>query len=365
MYNHLGPEGSVHSRYGPYFTDAYQTPWGDGLNVAGAGSDHVRRTFIESATRWITDFHVDGLRLDAIDQIYDPTAKPFLEELIGAVHSAGRRGGRTVLTFVESAANNPEHVRPRPGGIDADAAGRRRPPTLHIAVTGDTPRYYVDYQGAADLAEAYVRRWVFTGRYSVYRERHHGSRLTTSTATTSSSSARTTITSATPQRRTATVRPRQRLVAAAAVVLSPFTPLLFMGEEYGETRPFPYFIDHADPVLIEAVREGRAEEFSAPSGRADRRSGRSGTFDGDRRPVGGAVEPHRSILAAYTELLALRRLHGVLHDPTAEQRSSGRARRSSSTAGRRCPVGADPPPRRWSAGPADRPGTDSDDSWST
>ena len=176
VYNHIGPEGGVHSRYGPYFTDAYQTPWGDGLNVAGPGSDHVRRTFIESATRWITDFHVDGLRLDAIDQIYDPTAKPFLEELIGAVRNAGRRGGRTVLTFVESAANNPEHVRPLSrGGIDADAAWDDDVHhALRVALTGDTRGYYVDYQGAADLAEAYVRRWVFTGRYSVYRERHHG-----------------------------------------------------------------------------------------------------------------------------------------------------------------------------------------------
>ena len=325
VYNHLGPEGGVHGRYGPYFTDAYQTPWGDGLNVAGPGSDHVRRTFIESATRWISDFHVDGLRLDAIDQIYDPTAKPFLEELISAVRSAGRRGGRTVLTFVESAANNPEHVRPRSrGGIDADAAWDDDVHhSLRVALTGDTRGYYVDYQGAADLAEAYVRRWVFTGRYSVYRERHHGrpaddvDRNHFVAFSTNHDHVGNTPNGARPP-----FDHRQRLVAAAAVVLSPFTPLLFMGEEYGETHPFPYFVDHSDPALVDAVREGREREFSrsewceAVADPADPATFEAAILD----PSVATVEPHRSILAAYTELLALRRLHGVLHDPTAEQR---------------------------------------------
>ena len=325
VYNHLGPEGSVHSRYGPYFTDAYQTPWGNGLNVAGAGSDHVRRTFIESATRWITDFHVDGLRLDAIDQIYDPTAKRFLEELIGAVRNAGRRGGRTVLTFVESAANNPEHVRPRShGGIDADAAWDDDVHhALRVALTGDTRGYYVDYQGAADLAEAYVRRWVFTGRYSVYRQRHHGKPADDVDRNhfVAFSSNHDHVGN-TPNGARPPFDHRQRLVAAAAVVLSPFTPLLFMGEEYGETRPFPYFVDHSDPALIEAVREGRAQEFarsewSEPvADPADPATFEAAILD----PSITTIEPHRSILAAYTELLALRRVHGVVHDPTAEQR---------------------------------------------
>ncbi len=325
VYNHSGPEGGVHSRYGPYFTDAYQTPWGDGLNVAGPGSDHVRRTFIESATRWITDFHVDGLRLDAIDQIFDPTAKPFLEELIRAVRAAGRRSGRTVLTFVESAANNPEHVRPLSrGGIDADGAWDDDVHhALRVALTGDTRGYYVDYQGVADLAEAYVRRWVFTGRYSVYRERHHGKPADDVDRNhfVAFSSNHDHVGN-TPNGARPPFDHRQRLVAAAAVVLSPFTPMLFMGEEYGETHPFPYFVDHADPELIEAVRKGHAEEFSRfewsepIADPADPATFESAILD----PSVAAVEPHRSVLAAYTELLSLRRLHGVLHDPDAEQR---------------------------------------------
>ena len=326
VYNHLGPEGGVHGRYGPYFTDTYQTPWGNGLNVAEAGSDHVRRTFIESATRWITDFHVDGLRLDAIDQIYDPTAKRFLEQLIRSVRSAGRRrSGRTVLTFVESAANNPEHVRPLSrGGLDADAAWDDDVHhSLRVALTGDTRGYYIDYQGVADLAEAYVRRWVFTGRYSVYRERHHGKPADDVARNhfVAFSSNHDHVGN-TPNGARPPFDHRQRLVAAAAVVLSPFTPLLFMGEEYGETRPFPYFIDHTDPALIEAVREGRAREFSRSewsepiADPTDPATFEAAILD----PSVAAVEPHRSVLAAYTELLALRRLHGVVHDPNAEQR---------------------------------------------
>ena len=109
VYNHLGPEGNVFGRYAPYFTDAYRTPWGDAINVAEADSDNVRRTFIESATRWIEDFHVDGLRLDAIDMIHDPTASSFLEELTAAVHASGAAAGRTVLVIAETREQRPGH----------------------------------------------------------------------------------------------------------------------------------------------------------------------------------------------------------------------------------------------------------------
>ena len=194
---------------------------------------------------------------------------------------------------------------------------------LRVALTGDTRGYYVDYQGAADLAEAYMRRWVFTGRYSAYRERHHGKPADDVDRNhfVAFSSNHDHVGN-TPDGARPPFDHRQRLVAAAAVVLSPFTPLLFMGEEYGETHPFPYFVDHSDPALIEAVRKGRAEEFSRAewsepvADPADPATFESAILD----PSVATIEPHRSILAAYTELLTLRRLHGVLHDPTAEQR---------------------------------------------
>jgi maltooligosyltrehalose trehalohydrolase len=325
VYNHVGPEGAVLNRYGPYFTPTYRTPWGDGLNVADAHSDPVRRTFIESAVRWITDFHVDGLRLDAIDMIYDHTAHPFLEQLIDAVHVAGAAAGRTVLTFAESAANNPAHVRPvESGGIGSDAAWNDDVHhALRVALTGDRRGYYVDYDGVHDLAYALERRWVFTGRYSIYRRRHHGRpaddvdhRRFVAFASNHDHVGNT----------PAGARPPydhdQRLVAAATVLLGPYTPMLFQGEEYGERRPFPYFVDHSDPELLEAVRQGRRREFAqadwaeALADPADPATFEAAVLD----PSVAAEEPHRSILAAHTELLRLRRRHAVLHDPDAEQR---------------------------------------------
>ncbi|MGI9052141.1 MAG: malto-oligosyltrehalose trehalohydrolase, partial [Ilumatobacteraceae bacterium] len=264
VYNHLGPEGGVLQRFGPYYSPTYRTPWGEGLNVADAGSDLVRRTFIESAVRWITDFHVDGLRIDAVDTIYDPTALPFLEQLVAAVHAAGAAADRTVLTFVESAANNPHNVRPVPrGGIGSDAAWNDDVHhSLRVALTGDRRGYYVDYSGAPDIAHALEHRWVFTGRYSPFRGRHHGRPADDIDAnrfvvfTTNHDHVGNTPAGARPP-----FDSRQRLVAAAAILLSPFTPMLFMGEEYGETKPFPYFVDHTDPELLAAVREGRRVDF--------------------------------------------------------------------------------------------------------
>ena len=325
VYNHLGPEGSVHRRYGPYVSAKYATPWGDGLNVSEAGSDVVRRTFIESATRWITDFHVDGLRLDAVDTIYDPTAVPFLEQLVEAVRAAGRSGGRTVLTFAESAANDPTLVRPPSlGGIGADATWNDDlHHALRVALTGDRRSYYVDYDGVGDVAHAFARRWVLTGRYSPFRGRRHGR------AADDIDADRFVVFSSnhdhvgnTPAGGRPPFDSRRRLVAAATVLLSPFTPLLFMGEEYAETRPFPFFVDHAGADLLAAVREGRRRDYSGsewteavvdPTAAA---TFESAVLD----PSVIDEEPHRSVLAAYTELLALRRQHDVIHDPEAEQR---------------------------------------------
>ncbi len=325
VYNHIGPEGAVLSRFAPYFTETYHTPWGDGLNFAEAGSDQVRRTFIESAVRWITDFHVDGLRIDAVDQIYDPTALPFLEQLVDAVHGAGAAARRTVLTFVESAANNPDHVRPvARGGIGSDAAWNDDlHHALRVTLTGDRRGYYVDYDGVADLAHALARRWVFTGRYSTFRGRHHGRPVDDVDAeqfvvfTSNHDHVGNTPAGARPP-----FDPRRRLVAAATVLLSPFTPMLFQGEEYGEPRPFPYFVDHGEPELIAAVRKGRRIEFArvewteAVADPADPATFAGAVID----PSIADREPHRSILAAYTELLALRRRHCVVHDARADQR---------------------------------------------
>jgi maltooligosyltrehalose trehalohydrolase len=333
VYNHLGPEGNVLGRFGPYFTDGYRTPWGDAMNVSGPGSDHVRRFFVENAVGWIRDHHIDGLRLDAVHAIVDPTPVPFVEELTAAVHAAGRAASRTTLVTIESSANDPRIVRSREQhgwGCDAvwdDDVHH----ALRVALTGERREYYRGYSGAADVATAWERRWVYTGQYSPTHDRRHGAPAddidhrhfivfdTNHDHVGNTPDGARMLAEAGPD------DPRHRL-AAASILLSPFTPLLFMGEEYGEIAPFPYFVDHGDPDLVQAVRQGRRDEF-ADTDWSDR-----GTVADPADPAtfASAVldatladrEPHRSRLEMYTELLRIRREHLVLTDSTARQEVS-------------------------------------------
>ena len=316
VYNHLGPEGSVHQRIAPYFTDAVRTPWGAAINVAGPGSDLVRRTIIESACRWITDFHVDGLRVDAVHAFFDPTARPFLAELTTAVHAAGAAAGRTVLVIAESSDNDPRLVRPvADGGLGFDAVWNDDVHhALRVALTGDRRGYYADYAGVEHLAAAFARRWVFDGRYSVARGRTHGQRADDVpferfvVFTVNHDHIGNTPDGARPP-----YDDRRRLLAAAAILLSPFTPMLFMGEEYAEPAPFPFFVDHTDPALLEATRRGREQEFRDTwSGHVLDPADPATFAAAVLHPELGEEEPHRTVLAAYTELLALRRRVGVL-----------------------------------------------------
>jgi len=325
VYNHLGPEGNVLPRFGPYLTDDARTPWGAAINVAMAGSDAVRDYFIDSARRWIGDFHIDGFRVDAIDRIVDQTALPFLEQFVGAVRSTAQAAGRTVLVIAESASNDPRVVRPTSvGGLGFDAVWNDDVHhSLRVAMTGDRSGYYVDYAGVADLAEALAHRWVFSGRYSPLRGRYHGR------SADDLPFARFVVFSAnhdhvgnTPLGARPPYDCARKLVVAAAVLLAPYTPLLFMGDEYGDPAPFPYFVDHGDEEVLAATRRGRREEFAA--------AGHTGEVadPGDPEAFARAVldpsiaahEPHRSILAAHKELLRLRRTIDVLRNADAEHR---------------------------------------------
>ena len=331
VYNHMGPEGNVLARFGPYFTDAYRTPWGDAMNVAGAGSDHVRRYFIENAVGWVRDFHLDGLRLDAVHAIFDPTPIPFVHELTSAVHAAAVSADRTALVTIESSANDPRIVRPEAEqGWGCDAVWNDDfHHALRVALTGDHHEYYANYAGAADVAKAWERRWVYSGQYSAGFDRRHGAPADDIdhrrfvVFDTNHDHVGNTPAGARMLADAPIDDPRHRL-AAAAILLSPFTPMLFMGEEYGETAPFPYFIDHGDPDLIEAVRQGRRREFADAVGTGDVAD------PADPTTFASAVldvtlterEPHRSRLALYTELLRIRRGYPVLTDPAAQQHVS-------------------------------------------
>ena len=321
VYNHVGPRGSVHRQFGPYFVDTIATPWGDAVNVAEAASDTVRRTILESARRWIEDFHVDGLRVDAIDVIHDPTARPFLEQLTRGVRAAGAEAGRTVLVIAESADNDPRTVRPdEAGGYGFDAQWNDDVHhAVRVALTGDRRAYYCDYGGVADVATVLADRWL-AGRYSTWRGRTHGraadgipfERFVVFTGNHDHIGN-------TPAGARPPYDRSQRLVAAAAVLLSPFTPMLFMGEEYAEVAPFPFFVDFGDEQLLTATRQGRRREYRDEWTEEVADPGDPATFAGAvLTPSLAGEEPHRTVLAAYTELLALRRRTGVLRGDAAQ-----------------------------------------------
>jgi maltooligosyltrehalose trehalohydrolase len=268
VYNHIGPEGNYLPEFGPYFTERYKTPWGSAMNFDGPYSDHVRRYFIDNALYWITEFHFDGLRLDAVHAILDHSPYTFLEELADTVHERAKKLNRQVFLFPESAANDSRLIRSRNlGGYGHDAQWND---DFHHALRGvlteERSGYYEDYGDFRQLLKAYQEGFVYSGEYSKHRGRRHG------TSARDIPAERFVVFSQNHdqvgnrmlgERLTQLVSFEELKLAAGAVLLSPFIPLLFMGEEYGEEAPFQYFISHEDPGLVQAVREGRREEFAA------------------------------------------------------------------------------------------------------
>jgi maltooligosyltrehalose trehalohydrolase len=319
VYNHLGPEGNVLDAYGPYFTDRYRTPWGAAVNFDGPGSDQVRRYFVENALSWFRDFHVDGLRLDAVHGIVDPTAIPFLSELAGAAEQLGRMLGRQLGLIAESADNDPRVVSPPAvGGLGLGAQWNDDfHHALHAALTGEHLGYYADFGDLGQLARAMSEGFVYQGQYSRYRSRRHGAssmgiepeRFVLFAQNHDHVGNR-------PRgdRLGSIVGPDALRLAAAVVLLSPGVPLLFMGEEYGETAPFAYFVDHADPELGQAVRRGRKEEMAGlgwpdePLDALDEGTFRAAILDRALRLAPG----HAELWVLYQSLIRLRRAHPAL-----------------------------------------------------
>ena len=319
VYNHLGPEGNYLGDFGPYFTDRYRTPWGAAINFDGPGSDEVRRYFLENACSWCSEYRIDALRLDAIHGIYDFSAYPFLAELADAVRALGERENRAIHLVPESDLNDARVVTPRErGGFGHDAQWNDDfHHALHVLLTGERQGYYRDFGTVEDLARAFTEGFVYAGRYSAYRERRHGnsSRNLTARQLVVFSQNHDQVGNRMGAERLPLLASFESLkLAAGVVLLSPFVPLLFMGEEYGETAPFLYFISHSDPGLVEAVRKGRMEEFAAfrwegeiPDPQ-DEDTFRRSRIDYGLRETGR----HRTLLEYTRELLRLRREHPVL-----------------------------------------------------
>ncbi|MHB1042387.1 MAG: malto-oligosyltrehalose trehalohydrolase [Eubacteriales bacterium] len=314
VYNHLGPEGNHLGDFGPYFTGRYRTPWGAALNFDGPGSDEVRRYFIENALYWVKSLHIDGLRLDAVHAIMDMSAQPFLEELAAAVHRLAGRLGRRVYVIAESDLNDPRLIRPRAvGGYGLDAQWSDDfHHSLHSLITGERSGYYEDFGRLGHLARAFREGYTYTGRYSAHRGRRHGARPQLCDAgqfVVFSQNHDQVGNRAFGERLGALTGIEGQKLAAGLVILSPFLPLLFMGEEYGETAPFQYFTSHSDPALVAAVRKGRREEFAAfgwqedvPDPQAEE------TFRRSRLARGPHSQGrHRALREFYRELIRLRR----------------------------------------------------------
>jgi maltooligosyltrehalose trehalohydrolase len=319
VYNHLGPEGNYLAEYGPYFTERYKTPWGSAMNFDGADAAGVRRHYVENARYWVREFHVDGFRLDAIHAIYDASARHILTEIAEAAREEGRRLGRPIHVVAESHDNDRGLVqRPAEGGIGLDAVWSDDfHHALHVLLTRETTGYYMDFGAPGQLARAIAEGFAFQGEWSEYFGRERG------TPSAGLPGERFVVCVQNHDQvgnraladRLGTMLPFEAVkLAAALMFVAPALPLLFMGEEYGETAPFQYFTSFIDRALTEAVRRGRAAEFSRfawtrPIPDPDAPS----TFVASRLNHALASAPrHRELRQYYRDWLALRRSHPAL-----------------------------------------------------
>ena len=261
VYNHVGASGTkALEAFGPYFTHRYETPWGPAINYDGEDCDPVRGWMLQSAEGWVRDFHLDGLRVDAIHAIHDEGASHVLRELAERVHAVNRRA----LVIAESGLNDPKVVRPpRLGGYGHDAAWADDfHHALHALLTGERSGWYEEFGQVAQLAKAFHRPHVHDGGYSTFRRRRFGARADDRPPEQFVVFAQNhdqVGNRAFGDRLPARAQP----LAAFCTLLAPFTPMLFMGEEHGEHAPFLFFSDHIDKRIADATREGRRREFAA------------------------------------------------------------------------------------------------------
>ncbi len=321
VYNHLGPEGNYLAEFGPYFSDTYRTPWGRAINVDGHFSDGVRRYFIENACQWIRDFHIDGLRLDAAHTILDRSPRHFLEELADDVHKLGSKLGRVVTVMAESDLNDPRFIEgAAKGGFGLDAMWcDDLHHAMHALLTGERNGYYADFGLVEHLGRAWERGMTFNGEYSVYRKRRHGrpiDELEPHQLVVFAQNHDLVGNRLRGERLGVTAGFESEKLSAGVALLSPYVPLLFMGQEYGETAPFQYFVSHGDAELVESVRRGRRAEFASfdwhgefPDPQCESTFRRC-VLNHDLR----TKQPHAAMQQLYRQLLAIRK-HLAVRQP--------------------------------------------------
>jgi len=328
VYNHLGPEGNYLSAYGPYFTDRYRTPWGQAINFDGEGSDEVRRFFIQNALYWLEDYHFDALRLDAVHGIFDFGARHFLAELKSSVADLSQRLGRPLHLIAESDLNDSRLLAdPERGGYGLDAQWSDDfHHSVHTLLTRENLGYYSDFGGIPPLATTLRDGWYYSGQHSNYRKRGHGNSahgIPPAKFVVCNQNHDQIGNRAAGERLSSLVNFEALKLAAGINLLSPFVPMLFMGEEYGENAPFQYFTSHGDPDLVEAVRRGRREEFAAfgwegnvPDPQDEQTFARSALNHSLKQE-----EPHQTLWRFYQRLIQIRdeQSLGTLSSPSVRE----------------------------------------------
>lgn len=327
VHNHLGPSGNYLPAFGPYFTDTHHTPWGAAVNLDAPGSDEVRAFLLGSALAWLRDYRLDGLRLDAVHALADTRALTFLEELSTAVDALAVELGRPLGLIAESDLCDPRTTTPRPaGGLGLHAQWNDDfHHALHTALTGESQGYYADFARAplAALAKTVTSAFFHNGTWSSFRGRTHGRPVdvTRSPAHRFVGYAQTHDqigNRALGDRLAASLSPGLQACAATLILTGPFTPMLFMGEEWGARTPWQFFTDHTDPELAEAVRNGRRREFGAHGWAEEEIPDPQDPATRDRSCLDWSEperEPHARLLDWYRRLIALRRTLPDLHDP--------------------------------------------------
>ncbi len=314
VYNHLGPEGNYLRDYGPYFTNKYRTPWGDAVNFDDEYSDEVRKLFIDNKIYWLDDYHIDALRLDAIHAIFDKTPKTFLFELSEEIEKFSKKKGRRFYLIAESNENDSKVIRSREQGgygIDAQWCDDFHH-SLRTLLTGDRSGYYVDFGAIGHLVKSFREGFVYSGQYSIFRKRSHGisSKERPASQFIVFSQNHDQIGNRMLGERLSSIVSSEALKLAASLVLfSPYIPLIFMGEEYGETAPFLYFVNLIDQHVIASVRKGRKDEFKEfrwkgePPDPQGEETFHKSTLKWESRNKG----KHRVLLNYYKNLIELRK----------------------------------------------------------
>jgi maltooligosyltrehalose trehalohydrolase len=313
VYNHLGPDGNYLGMFAPYFTDKYKIGWGAAVNFDGPGSDGVRRFVIDNALMWLRDYGFDGLRLDAVHAIFSFEAVHVLEELAQAVLRLSEATGRRLLLIAESDLNDPRLIRAvaRGGyGLDAQWVDDFHH-AIHRHFTAEADGYYADFNGLADIAAALRDGYVYQGQYSVHRGRRHGRPPTgvlPQQFIVSAQNHDQVGNRAQGERLSMLLEPWQLKAVATLLLLSPFVPMLFQGEEWGAGTPFLYFTDHENSELGRLVAEGRAQEFSSFSWKGEVPNPQSpDTFERSRLDWSELSQPvHAQLFDWHRRLIALR-----------------------------------------------------------